>query len=342
MRPNPTSAPNPSAAAMAAMRSRPGGSRKPNATSENPSAACPETNEQLARIGCGQRRRGELCDPPNPRSDRAGAAPMVLQHGVGQEPRPQRIPRPENNSALRSSRHNALPGRHSQAGPRRRSPRLRAPDDPRNRPSRARRAAESPDGTRVADVKQPLAARSVSAASRTKQSPRRRARHRLRRPFTPSVLAVMRLRTPAQHSRAGARGIVRDRIGPVLDTAGERAGDAGIAHRPVKAGEFGVAAVEAEDVDGFAGRRRLADHRHRIGGHQNRVGERQIGEIRVLRRLPSQIAADNPAEPLLQQRQPVRPGAPRRRVTSAEPPRSRSTAAATDRRFRRAAPAVSR
>ena len=82
--------------------------------------------------------------------------------------------------------------------------------------------------------------------------------------------------------RAGARRVVGRLVGPVLDRAGERPGDAGIAHRVVEPREFGVAAGQVEDMDRLAGRRRLADHRHRIGRDEQRVGDREIGEIRVL------------------------------------------------------------
>ena len=94
----------------------------------------------------------------------------------------------------------------------------------------------------------------------------------------------------------------------------------------MKAGEFGVAAIEIEHVDRFSGRRRLADHRHRIGGHQKGIGHREIGEIRV-------VAGAVP-DRARQVRRGARcssaiPSAPVRREASpsAEPPRSRKIAA---------------
>src|SRR6516164_10657743 len=63
---------------------------------------------------------------------------------------------------------------------------------------------------------------------------------------------------------SGARRVIRDRIGPALDAARERPGDAGRLHRLVKADELGVATVEVKDMDRFAGRSCFADHRDGI------------------------------------------------------------------------------
>ena len=111
--------------------------------------------------------------------------------------------------------------------------------------------------------------------------------------------------------RAGARRVVGRPIGPVLDLAGERPGDAGLAHRFVKPGEFRVAAGQVDDMHRLAGCRGLADHRHRIGGDDQRVGDREIGEIGVLSG-PVPDLAGNSGQTLAQQPHAVRPGAPRR------------------------------
>ena len=70
---------------------------------------------------------------------------------------------------------------------------------------------------------------------------------------------------PAQSERpqrgAGARRIIGNRIGPGFDAASERAGDTGLLHRLVETNEFGIAAVETEDVHRLPGRGGFADHR---------------------------------------------------------------------------------
>src|SRR5271163_1632902 len=48
-------------------------------------------------------------------------------------------------------------------------------------------------------------------------------------------------------SRAGASRIVRDRVAPGFNPAGERSGNTGRLHCGVKPGEFGISAVEIED-----------------------------------------------------------------------------------------------
>src|SRR5579871_6173055 len=80
MRTRPTSAPKPAAAAIARLCPRPGGTRKAKATSENPSAAWPDTNAQLrahcvAGSGAGVKWRGP---------------PMVLEHRIGDQAGPER------------------------------------------------------------------------------------------------------------------------------------------------------------------------------------------------------------------------------------------------------------
>src|SRR5207253_3110012 len=83
-------------------------------------------------------------------------------------------------------------------------------------------------------------------------------------------------------SRARTSRIVRDRVAPRFDPAGERSGYAGRLHRGVKPGEFGIAAVEIQDMHRVSSRRRFADHRDRVGGYHKGVSQSEISEIRVL------------------------------------------------------------
>ena len=55
--------------------------------------------------------------------------------------------------------------------------------------------------------------------------------------------------------------------------ARERPSDAGRLHRPVKPGKLGIAAIEVNNMNRFAGRSCFANHRDRIGGYEHRVGE---------------------------------------------------------------------
>src|SRR5271166_2791589 len=64
----------------------------------------------------------------------------------------------------------------------------------------------------------------------------------------PSYFCTLPETDPLQNelaqSGAGAGSIVRNRVGPRFDPAGECPRNAGLLHRGVKAGEFGIAPVE--------------------------------------------------------------------------------------------------
>src|SRR5262249_26546464 len=82
--------------------------------------------------------------------------------------------------------------------------------------------------------------------------------------------------------RCCARGVVERRIGPLLDFAGEGAGDVRGTKPVVKAPELRGAACELDYVNGPSCRRRLAHHVDGIGGNENHIALREQAEIRIL------------------------------------------------------------
>src|SRR5271166_1001991 len=104
---------------------------------------------------------------------------------------------------------------------------------------------------------------SGQATARVHRGPAHRQRSRmLLRPLSPLDPSKTNVRNAAPARASSWIGSDQDSMRP------QKGGDAGCWHRLMKVGEFGVAAIEFEDVHGFAGCGPVADHRYRIGRYR--------------------------------------------------------------------------